>query len=148
MPRSTATATAAATAAAGLWRSVIAIVVVVWALALAGSGLVRPVSDAAAAPHPQHALLASLGGEFAVNIDHPHLGSGPLICSSPKAFGFAVLPQSSKFISVVLGLLAGGLAVAGLLGPLGIWAGWGPHSALAAAGTGQDLLTRFCLSRR
>jgi len=114
-------------------RSVITIVVVASVLAFAGSGSVPTVHD------PAHALLA-------VNLDHAHLAhlaDGSLICSLHKAPVSAVLPQSPKITLVALGVVASGLAVAGLLGLLVVSAGRGPPAT-----TGQDLLTRFCLSRR
>jgi lipoprotein LpqS len=117
-------------------RSVITIVVVASVLAFAGSG---SVPTASVAHDPAHALLA-------VNLDHPdlaHLADGSLICSLHKAPVSAVLPQSPKITLVALGVVASGLAVAGLLGLLVVSAGRGPPAT-----TGQDLLTRFCLSRR
>lgn len=99
------------------------------------------------APYPPHALVTSLGTEFAVNADHPHIGKGsPSIHHEP--FMTAVLPRSATNGLVALGVVAAVVAVAARLARLAAPAGRGPPVAPAAFFAGPDLLTRLCLSRR
>ncbi|ASL15694.1 MULTISPECIES: hypothetical protein [Mycobacterium] len=98
--------------------------------------------------HPAHALVASLGGEFTVNVDHPHATKGSS-GGHHEQFTTAVLPRSGAALAT-LAVLGAVLAVALTAGParFAVRAGRGPPRTPAFALTGQDVLTRFCLSRR
>lgn len=125
-------------------RSVIVIAAAVWVLiGTAGCELVRSASPAS---DPPHALLTSLGGEFTVTMDNAGLDrSWSHAC--PKTFTKVVLPRPASAL-VALGVVVAGVAIAGSLAHLVLPAGRGPPRGLAAALTGQDLLTRFSLARR
>lgn len=131
------------------WRSVAAVAavasaVVMWVLVIGGHSEPRSESPAS---HPAHALVSSLDGEFAINIDHPHLSNGSS-SAHHEAFVSAVLPNSPSTALAALGLVVAAVAAVGLLCRQVMLAGRGPPHGLPAAVTGQDLLTRFCLSRR
>ncbi|WP_075512994.1 putative copper homeostasis (lipo)protein LpqS [Mycobacterium ostraviense] len=114
-------------------------------LALAGHvDILRPVSPPF---HPPHPLVSSLGVESVIDIDHPHLDNGSL-SAHHEAFTEVVVPNSPSTAIAALGFAAAMVVVTGLLAPLVVPAGRGPPGGFAAALTGQDLLTRFCLSRR
>lgn len=116
-----------------------------WVLATGGHAELRSES---AASHPAHALLRSLGHEFAVTVDHPHLSSGSPAAHHHEAFATGVLPNGPAIDVAALGGVVAVVAAVGLLWQRVLLAGRGPPRGLAAALTGQDLLTRFCLSRR
>ncbi|MCA2247854.1 hypothetical protein JF729_08605 [Mycobacterium intracellulare] len=98
--------------------------------------------------HSAHALVASLGGEFTVNVDHPHVGKGSS-GEHPEQFTTAVVPRSGGVVAALIALGAvAAVAVAGGLAWFGLPAGRGPPHTPAFSVTGQDVLTRFCLSRR
>ncbi|WP_264916314.1 hypothetical protein [Mycobacterium kiyosense] len=116
-----------------------------WVLAIAAhSDVLRPVSQTF---HPAHALVSSLGGEFATNIDHPHLGNGSS-AAHHEAFVSVVLPNSTFTALAARGVAVPAVAGVGVLRQQVMLAGRGPPRGFAAALAGQDLLTRFCLSRR
>ncbi|WP_040624515.1 hypothetical protein [Mycobacterium parascrofulaceum] len=98
--------------------------------------------------HPAHALVASLGGEFTVDVDHPHVGKGSS-GGHHEQFTTAVLPRSGAVVAalIALGVVAAVAVTAGSAW-FGLPAGRGPPRAPAFSVTGQDVLTRFCLSRR
>lgn len=126
-------------------RSLIAVLAAVGMLAIAAhSDLLRPVSQTF---HPAHTVVSSLGGELAINIDHPHLGNGSS-ATHHEAFATVVLPNSPSTALAALGLVAASLVVAGSLASLRALTGRGPPRGPATALTGQDLLTRLCSSRR
>ncbi|OBF19922.1 hypothetical protein A5725_17475 [Mycobacterium kubicae] len=125
-------------------RSLIAVAAGVWLLAaVAQCGLSRVEAHE---PHPAHALFSSLGGEFAVNVDHTHIAAGST-AAHPEHFVTAALPKPATALSA-LGVVVAVLAATGSLAGLIARVGRGPPFALGTAYTGQDLLTRFCLSRR
>jgi lipoprotein LpqS len=98
------------------------------------------------ASHTPHALFSSPGGEFTVNAEHAPLVDG----SSTACHGSvttAVLPRSGT-ASVAGGAVMAVVAIRGWLARPPVVAGRGPPPALGTAPTGQDLLTRFCRSRR
>ncbi|WP_456320257.1 putative copper homeostasis (lipo)protein LpqS [Mycobacterium ostraviense] len=126
-------------------RSLVAVVSAVGMLAIAAhSDLLRPISHNS---HPAHALVSSLGSEFATTLDHPHVDNGSA-GTHHAAFPTAMLTKSSSTALVALSLVSALVVVAGSLVRRAVPAGRGPPGGLAAALTGQDLLTRFCLSRR
>jgi hypothetical protein len=97
---------------------------------------------------PAHALVASLGGEFTVDVDHPHVGKGSS-GDHHEQFTTAVLPRSGAVVAALIALSAvAAVALTGGLARFGVPAGRGPPRAPALSVTGQDVLTRFCLSRR
>ncbi|MES3638929.1 hypothetical protein Q9Q76_17700 [Mycobacterium intracellulare] len=98
--------------------------------------------------HPAHALVASLGGEFTVDVDHPHVSKGSA-GGHHEQFTTAVLPRSGAVAAALIALGAvAAVALTGGLARFGVPAGRGPPRAPALSVTGQDVLTRFCLSRR
>ncbi|MCA2347058.1 hypothetical protein JF734_14435 [Mycobacterium intracellulare] len=98
--------------------------------------------------HPAHALVASLGGEFTVNVDHPHVSKGSA-GDHHEQFTTAVLPRSGAVVAALIALgVVAAVAVTGGLAWFGLAAGRGPPHTPAFALTGQEVLTRFCLSRR
>ncbi len=126
--------------------AVVAAAVVMWTLVFGGHVELRSESSA---PHPAHTFVTSLGGgEYTINVDHPHLVDGDSLGAHPEAFAAAVLPNSSSTALAALGFVVAVVAVAALLAHRVVLAGRGPPRGLAPALTGQDLLTRFCLSRR
>jgi hypothetical protein len=97
------------------------------------------------AAHPDHPLAASLGAEFAINLNHAHVADN----SSPHCldqFATAVVPRSDipPIASAAVLTVAG---IAGLLIYLAASARRGPPATVVSANAGQDLLTRIC-SRR
>ena len=123
----------------------IAAAVVMWVLVMGGH--VGPRSEAVA-PHPAHATVTSLGSKYTINVAHAHLVDGDALGAHPEAFAAAVLPDSPAGAVAALGLAVAVVAVAALLAHYVVPAGRGPPRGLAAALTGQDLLTRFSVSRR
>ncbi|WP_241010710.1 putative copper homeostasis (lipo)protein LpqS [Mycobacterium camsae] len=126
------------------WRSPAAAVLVALLVLLVGhSAMLHPESHA---PHPPHALLSSLGGEVSMVIDHAHLLDGSSTdCHNELAT--AVLPRSSTTL-VPLGVAAAVVAITTMPASLVPPAGRGPPSTFASAPVGQDISTRFCVSRR
>ncbi|MBI2696103.1 hypothetical protein [Mycobacterium nebraskense] len=122
----------------------IAVAAVAWVLAVDDQCELR--GPGSPTSHPAHALVSSLRSEFSVNVDHPHLWDGSST-ECPEAFATAVLLRSSTAL-VALGVVVAVVALASWLAHRGVLAGRGPPGAPATALAGQDLLTRFCLSRR
>lgn len=120
-------------------------VLVMWALAFGGHSDLRSESVGS---QPAPASTSLVGGEFANIIGHPHLVDGDSSGTHPEAFASAVLPSSPSSAVAALGVVVAVVAVAALLAARVVLAGRGPPSAPAAALSGHDLLTRFCLSRR
>jgi len=83
-----------------------------------------------------------------VNVDHPHLSNGSPAAHHHEAFATGVLPDGPAAGVAALGVVVAVVAAAGLWWQQVMLAGRGPPRALAAAVTGQDLLTRLGLSRR
>lgn len=132
------------------WRAVltaatIAAAVAMWVLAIAGHSTLRSESLASHAPQ---ASTTPLGNVFVINVDHPHLIGGGSSGSHHEAFAATVLPNSPSTALAALGLVVAVVAIAALLAQHVVLAGRGPPRGFPAALTGQDLLTRFCLSRR
>lgn len=126
------------------WRSLIAVATAAFLVALVGhSSLLDSETHASHQPHP---LVATLGGEFAVNVDHAHSFAGSLT-QCHDVFATAVCPRSATTL-VALGAVAAGIAVTAALANLVVAAGRGPPKVLPTARTGQDLLTQFCVARR
>ncbi|MBI2702290.1 MAG: hypothetical protein HYX31_24755, partial [Mycobacterium sp.] len=86
--------------------------------------------------------MASLGGEFTPDFDHPHLVVGDSSSSHPEAFAAAVLPNSPATALVALGVVVAVVAAMGLWWQQVLLAGRSPPRGLAAVLAGQDLLTR------
>lgn len=125
-------------------RFLVAVVAAMGMLAIAAhSDVLRPVSPAT---HTPHAVASSLGGEYTVTIDHAHLDNGSSAAHHPP-FPATMLTKSPSTTLAAFGLVAALVAVAVSLALL-VPSGRGPPRGLAGALTGQDLLTRFCLSRR
>ncbi|WP_241777299.1 hypothetical protein [Mycobacterium intracellulare] len=130
-------------------RYVVAVGAVVWLAAwMFLIGAHNAMGTESSATHPAHALKTSVDGEFTVNVDHPHVGKG-----SPGAhheqFTAAVLPRSGSAVAALLALgVVAAVVVAGWLVKSPASAGRGPPRVPAFSVTGQDVLTRFCLSRR
>lgn len=129
------------------WRFFAAVAAVVAAVAMwvlvQGHALVRSES---AASHPAHAVVSSLGDESTTNTDHAHLGNPSL--HHHEALLSAVLPNSPAPSVAALAVVVAALAAVGFFGQQARLSGRSPPRGLAAVLTGQDLLTRFCLSRR
>lgn len=123
----------------------IATAVVMWVLVIGGHFELR---SEASAPHPAHAVITALGGEYTVNVDHPHLVGGDALGAHPEELAAAVLSDSSSTALAALGLVVAVVAVAALLAHRVVLAGRGPPRGFAAVLTGHDLLTRFSVSRR
>src|SRR5258707_7173473 len=126
-------------------RAALVAVVLAWVAAAVAVQCWLPALHSHAA-HPNHPLVTSLGGEFAINLDHAHLtDKSKLPC--PKQFATAVLQRSATLSCAVAAVVAVA-AIAGMLSDLVVVAGRGPPAAAVSVRTGQDLLTRFCLARR
>lgn len=124
----------------------VAVAAAVVALAIIGHcRLLRSVSEP---PYPSQPLLSSVSGNLTLNADQPRLVEGLPICKSSKMFATAALPKPAAAALIALGAVTAGVVVKEWLSQLVVAAGRGPPPALAAALTGQDLLTRFCLARR
>ena len=130
-------------AAAGL--AVVAAAVAMWVFAFGGHSVLR---SQVPAPHPAHALIGSLGSQFAVNVDHPHVSKGSPTVDHHEAFAVGVLPNGPAAAIAALGVVVAVAAGASPGWQQNMLAGRGPPRGLRAALTGQDLLMRFCLSRR
>jgi hypothetical protein len=130
-------------------RSALAMAAIATALAmlLGLAALCGPLRSARSAANPPQLSLTTLRSELAVTVDHPYLGNRP---SKPcqKVFAFAVLPQSPASAVAMQGVVVAVVAILGWLASRVVPAGRDPPRGLAAALTGQDLLTRFCLARR
>ncbi|KQH75123.1 hypothetical protein AO501_07455 [Mycobacterium gordonae] len=124
-------------------RSVIAIAAVLWLLVGGVGELQRSVT---AATDTAHTAAASLGKAVAVNADHTRVDRGSS-SEWPKVFATAVDPRWTTTL-VALGMLALVGTVAALFADRVVPAGRGPPCGFTTARTGQDVLTRFCLSRR
>ncbi|KAA1245098.1 hypothetical protein F0Q45_24450 [Mycobacterium simiae] len=98
-------------------------------------------------PHPAHALATSLGAEFAINVDHPHV-SKHSSSAHPEQFMTAVLPRSASTVLAVGVVTVMAAAGAGWLIHHVVPAGRGPPVGPAAVLAGRDILVRFCLSCR
>lgn len=95
--------------------------------------------------HLSHPLSTAVGSEFAVNIGHAHLtDDSASLC--PPLQASAVIPRSHTpaFEAAVVVVASG---IAGVLTAAVVVAGRGPPTLPVDVRTGQDLLTRFCLSR-
>jgi len=126
-------------------RFLVAAVAAVGMLAIAAhSDVLGPVSHSV---QPAHAVASSLGGEFAIPVGHPHVDNGPSDAHH-EAFPAAMLTKSSLTNLVALGLVAALVIIAGSLAAGVVPVGRGPPGGPAGARTGQELLTRLCLSRR
>ncbi|ASW98447.1 hypothetical protein CKJ67_26505 (plasmid) [Mycobacterium intracellulare] len=117
-----------------------------WLLVIGAHNVVGGSQSAVSQP-AAHALVSSLDGGFAVNADYPHLDNGSST-PHPEQFMTAVLPQSAAAAAALGVVVVAAAAVAGWLTLRGVPAGRGPPAGSAAVVTGQDRLTRFCLSRR
>ncbi|POX89069.1 hypothetical protein C3469_11580 [Mycobacterium kansasii] len=95
--------------------------------------------------HPSHPLSTAVGSEFAVNIGHAHLTDDSASPCPPLQAG-AVMPRpdTPAFEAAVV-VVAGGIA--SMPTAAVVVAGRGPPTLPVDVRTGQDLLTRFCLSR-
>lgn len=116
--------------------------VAVWILVL-GHAEVR---HEPAVPHPAHALVSSLGGEFTINSNHAHLEKPS--AAHHEAFMTAVLPNAPVNAVAALSVVVAAVGAVGLFGRHVILGGRGPPRGLAAVLTGQERLTRLCSSRR
>ncbi|WP_244232281.1 hypothetical protein [Mycobacterium innocens] len=126
------------------WRSLIVVAMVAFLVALVGhSAMLHSETNS---PHPPHVLLSSVGGEFAVNIDHAHLFDGSL-SECHNVFATAAVPRSATTL-VERGVVSAVVAITAALANLVVSAGRGPPKGPLTILTGQDLLTRFCLARR
>jgi len=126
-------------------RFLVAVLAAVGMLAIAAhSDVLRPVSHTA---HPAHAVASSLGGDHAITLDHPHIDNGSSGVHH-EAFPTTMLTKSAFTALVALGLVAALVVAATSLASLVVPAVRGPPGGLAGARTGQELLTRICLSRR
>jgi lipoprotein LpqS len=96
--------------------------------------------------NPAHAFYASLSAELAVNADQ---SAADCVVSRacPQAFAMAVLPLSATAL-VALGTAVVVTTIVGSIAHDAALARRGPPRGVAAALTGRDILTRFCLSRR
>ncbi|WP_083212156.1 hypothetical protein [Mycobacterium intracellulare] len=125
--------------------AVITTAVAMWVLVIGGDCVPRPESLAS---DSSHTVTTPVGGEFTIILDHPHLVDGDSWGIHPEAFAAGVLPNSSSAALAALGVVVAVVAVTAWLAQHLVLAGRGPPRGLATALTGQDLLTRFCLSRR
>lgn len=127
------------------WRSVIATTgVVLLLLALVGHSAMLP--SHLHEPNPPHALLSSVGNEFAVKADHAHLVNDSLTkCHVVTAV--AVLSRVATTLEN-LGTVAGSAAVAAVRASPALAVGRGQPRVNGLALRGQDLLILFCLARR
>lgn len=125
-------------------RSIIAITAVLWLL-VAGIGEQERAS-AAAPDAAVHTVAASLGKAVAVNADHTRADHGSL-SAGLKVFTTAVDPRWAT-TPAALGMLAVVATAAALFADRVPSPGRGPPCGFSNAQSGQDLLTRLCLSRR
>ncbi|WP_459561278.1 putative copper homeostasis (lipo)protein LpqS [Mycobacterium kiyosense] len=124
-------------------RSVIAIAALLWLLSGSLGELQRSVT---AAPDTAHTAASSLGQAVAVNADHTHADHGSST-AWPELFATSLDPRWVTTL-VALGTLALVAIVAALFADRVLAPGRGPPCGITTARSGQDLLTRFCLSRR
>lgn len=132
------------------WRAavgvaVVAVGVAMWVLVFGGHSALRSQVPAS---HPPHALVASFGSQFAVNVDHPHVSKGSPTVDHHEAFAVGVLPNAPGAAIAALGVVVAVAAGASPGWQQNILAGRGPPRGLRAVLTGQDLLIRLRLIRR
>lgn len=125
------------------WRLLTAVAAVTWLFILVCHSAMLPSQTHE--PHHPHALLASVGGQVTVNVDHAHLFNSSLI-ECHDVFATASLPRSATTL-VEVGVVTAVVAIAVALTNLAMAPTRGPPRMLPFL-TGQDLLTRFCLARR
>lgn len=127
------------------WRPVIAVALAVSLLALVGHAAMLH-SETHRSHHHSHALLSEVGGAFAVNVNHAHLFNGSLT-ECHDVLASAVLPRTGATL-VDLGVAVAMVAIIASLASRVAASVRGPPEFPPAALAGQDLLRRFCLSRR
>ncbi|MDA3663339.1 hypothetical protein PFJ02_15040 [Mycobacterium xenopi] len=121
-----------------------------WGVLIGADSVIMPSHSSVARPAPAVVASTSGGDHPSFGVDHSHVGKG-LSGEHPEQFTTAVLPRSGTAVAALAALgvvLAVAVAVAGGLAWFGVPAGRGPPRAPAFSVTGQDVLTRFCLSRR
>lgn len=116
----------------------------VWMFAMAAETAL-PSADAAM-PHHPHEFAISLGNAAAIQADHPHVGATSV--PTPPDMLTAVLPSRIGTALAAVGLVAAVAAGAGLFVRLFSPAVRGPPTALGVLITGQQTVTRLCISRR
>ena len=123
------------------WRSALVVGAAAWILfaVVIGCGLLWSEHQTAAAPRT---LLTSLVSEFAINVDHPHIGDGSAPCLH-EALTAVMSPRSATAL-VALGVLVAVAAIVAWPADLAVRAARASPAALSD----RDLLTRFCLARR
>ncbi|WP_142283499.1 hypothetical protein [Mycobacterium gordonae] len=129
-----------------VWRRLAMIAVAaIWSiLAVVGQCWILHSVDRAV--HPNHPLAAAVGSEFAVNTGHAHLSENHL---SPCPLEAVTAPVARSEATVSASdAVAARVAVAPLPDRLVVPAGRDGRGALGPPGSGQDLLTRYCLARR
>lgn len=90
--------------------------------------------------------ISSLGGELGVKAEQIPLPGRPSAACNHVFATASLAPSTTDLIAFAVA--AAVVAMTGLLVLLVVPAGRGPPRGLASVLTGQDLLTRFCLSRR
>lgn len=131
------------------WRSVVAMAIIaaasaMWVLVIGGHTQTRP--DIVASD--PHTLSTSVGADVTISADHQYLADGGSSGLHPETLAAAVLPNLSSLALTALGVVVAVVAATAWLVQRLMLAGRGPPRGFLAAVTGQDLLTRFCLSRR
>lgn len=122
----------------------VALLAAVWMFAIAAEAAL-PRADAAM-PHHPHAFATSHDNAAIVQSDHPHLGTTSV--PAPPEMVTAVLPPRAGTALATVALIAALIAGAALFVHLFVPTVRGPPRALAALLTGQQVVTRFCISRR
>lgn len=129
------------------WLFIAAVAAVVAAVAMwvlvQGHAVVRSESPAS---HPAHVSVSSHSGKPTIDSDHAHLGH-PSSGGHHEALLAAVVPNSPAPTVAALCVMVA-VAAVGVFWRHATLAGRSPPRGLAAVVTGQDLLTRLCLSRR
>lgn len=127
------------------WRPMAAAAIAVSLVALVGhAAVLHP--EAHRPHHHSHALLSEVGGAFTVSVNHAHLVNGSLT-ECHDVLAAAVLPRTAATFAD-LGVAVATLAIIAALASRVAASVRGPPHVSPIALAGQDLLRRFCLSRR
>ncbi|KAA1249345.1 hypothetical protein F0Q45_15630 [Mycobacterium simiae] len=116
--------------------------------ALAAVGHCAPQRALSPPPHALAPVLSSIAEGATSAAVQPQLVNGLPLCKWSTVFATAASPQSAVGGFVALGVVLAAAAATGSRAQGVAAGGRGPPHGVFSSLTGQDLLTRFCTSRR
>lgn len=126
-------------------RFAVVAIAVTWTIAVIAAQCWTPQLHRLAV-HPNHPLVTAVGAEFAVNMDHAHF-SDDSTPPCPQEIATAALPRTDTPVFAAE-VVAAATVTPGAYDDLVVPAGRGPPRSPGLPQSGQDVLNRFCLSRR